>query len=164
MAVAVHASTRGAPSVFTTSRQALPLLTVLMLGVSRLVREWGWALALALVAASAALGWMRRVETFRERTDALWLRVPVVGRLARGYNGARFAGTLAMLAGSGVPILRALQAAAETLSNRAMRADALDALALPQTGHRRPTIRCAEAFVTQVVIAAVRHQLEDDCH
>jgi len=33
-----------------------------------------------------------------------------------------------MLAGSGVPILKALQAAAETLSNRAMRADALDAL------------------------------------
>ena len=121
-------------SVFTTSRQALPLLTVLMLGVSRLVREWGWALALALMAASAALVWMRRVEAFRERTDALWLRVPVVGRLARGYNGARFAGTLAMLAGSGVPILRALQAAAETLSNRAMRADAVEALSQVREG------------------------------
>jgi len=33
-----------------------------------------------------------------------------------------------MLAGAGVPILKALQAAAETLSNRAMRADAMDAL------------------------------------
>lgn len=35
-----------------------------------------------------------------------------------------------------------------------VRSYALDALALPQTGHRRPTIRCAEAFVTQVVVAA----------
>ena len=64
----------------------------------------------------------------RRNADAAWLRVPLLGPLARSYNGARFAGTLAMLAGSGVPILKALQAAAETLSNRAMRADALEAL------------------------------------
>jgi general secretion pathway protein F len=58
----------------------------------------------------------------------------VVGRLARGYNAARFGGTLAMLAGAGVPILKALQAAAETLGNRAMRNDALDALAQVREG------------------------------
>ncbi|WP_373851390.1 type II secretion system F family protein, partial [Delftia acidovorans] len=52
----------------------------------------------------------------------------------RNYNAARFAGTLAMLAGAGVPILKALQAAAETLGNRALRADAMDALALVREG------------------------------
>ena len=57
-----------------------------------------------------------------------------MGRLARGYNAARFASTLAMLAGAGVPILKALQAAAETLNNRALRADALDALVLVREG------------------------------
>ncbi|MCW5638297.1 MAG: type II secretion system F family protein, partial [Rubrivivax sp.] len=46
----------------------------------------------------------------------------------------RFAGTLAMLAGAGVPILKALQAAAETLSNRAMRADALEVLVQVREG------------------------------
>ena len=56
------------------------------------------------------------------------------GGSARGYNAARFAGTLAMLAGAGVPILKALQAAAETLGNRAMRADAMDALVLVREG------------------------------
>ena len=54
--------------------------------------------------------------------------------MARSYNAARFAGTLAMLAGAGVPILKALQAAAETLNNRAMRADAMDALVLVREG------------------------------
>ena len=39
-----------------------------------------------------------------------------------------------MLAGAGVPILKALQAAAETLSNRAMRADAMDALVQVREG------------------------------
>ena len=51
-----------------------------------------------------------------------------------GYNAARFASTLAMLAGAGVPILKALQAAAQTLSNQAMRTDALDALVLVREG------------------------------
>ena len=68
------------------------------------------------------------------RFDAGWLNLPLIGRLARGYNAARFAGTLAMLAGAGVPILKALQAAAETLSNRAMRADAMDALVQVREG------------------------------
>jgi general secretion pathway protein F len=62
------------------------------------------------------------------------LGLPLIGRLTRGYNAARFAGTLAMLAGAGVPILKALQAAAETLGNRALRADAVDALAQVREG------------------------------
>jgi general secretion pathway protein F len=62
------------------------------------------------------------------------LRLPLVGRLVRGFNASRFAGTLAMLAGAGVPILKALQAAAETLANRAMRADAMDALVQVREG------------------------------
>jgi len=70
----------------------------------------------------------------RIRFDAWFLLLPVLGKLSRSYNTARFAGTLAMLAAAGVPILKALQAAAETLSNQAMRADALDALVLVREG------------------------------
>ena len=121
-------------SVFTSSRRALPFLTVAMLALSRFVREWGWLMALAAAAGVAALVVLRRREAVRLRLDAAWLRLPLVGRLARGYNAARFAGTLAMLAGAGVPILKALQAAAETLGNRAMRADALDALVQVREG------------------------------
>ena len=70
----------------------------------------------------------------RQKFDALWLRLPLVGRLSRGYNAARFGATLAMLAGAGVPILRALQAAGQTLNNTAMRADAEDALVMVREG------------------------------
>lgn len=120
--------------VFAGSKRALPLLTVLMLALSDLVRSWGWLLLLALLAAGAALVMARRQEHLRLRMDSAWLRLPLVGRLTRGYNAARFTGTLAMLASAGVPILRALQTAAETLSNQAMRADALDALVLVREG------------------------------
>lgn len=120
--------------VFTSSRRSLPLLTVALLALSSFVRQWGWLVALAGVAGVSTVVWARRAEAFRTRTDALFLRLPLAGRLARGYNAARFGATLAMLAGAGVPILKALQAAAETLGNRAMRADALDALVRVREG------------------------------
>ncbi len=121
-------------SVFAGSQRALPLLTVVMLGLSAFVRSWGWLLLLLLVGGGIALVMARRNDALRERMDAVWLRLPLVGKLSRGYNAARFAATLAMLASAGVPILRALQTAAETLNNRAMRADALDALVLVREG------------------------------
>ena len=121
-------------SVFTGSKRALPFLTVAMLGISDFVRQWGWLVAVGLAVAGGMLALSLRNEAFRERYDAAWLGLPLVGRLSRGYNAARFAGTLAMLAGAGVPILKALQAAAETLSNRAMRADAMDALVQVREG------------------------------
>jgi general secretion pathway protein F len=120
--------------VFTSNKRALPWLTTAMLGLSAFVRQWGWLLVLAAVAAGAALGYSLRNEGFRQRFDAGMLNVPLIGRVARGYNAARFAGTLAMLANAGVPILKALQAAAETLANRALRADALDALVQVREG------------------------------
>jgi len=121
-------------SVFAGSKRALPFLTVAMLGLSSAVRNWGWLGALVLGGGVGGLVMARRQEALRLRMDAAWLRLPLVGRLSRGYNAARFAATLAMLAGAGVPILKALQTAAETLNNHAMRADALDALVLVREG------------------------------
>ena len=120
--------------VFAGSKRALPMLTVIMLALGNFVRNQGWLMlvALILIAACARLAWSS--ASFREKFDAAWLNLPLLGKLSRGYNAARFASTLAMLAAAGVPILKALQAAADTLSNRAMRADALDALVLVREG------------------------------
>ena len=82
-----------------------------------------WVLRLAL-----------RQRALQQRFDATWLQIPLIGRLSRGYNAARFASTLAMLAAAGVPILKALQAASETLSNAAMRHDAQDVLVMVREG------------------------------
>lgn len=120
--------------VFSSSKQVLPFLTRFMLGLSDFMVQWGWLMLLIVAVSVASLIYALRGEAFRLKFDSFWLTLPIIGRLSKGYNAARFAGTLAMLAGSGVPILKALQAAAETLSNRAMRADALDALVQVREG------------------------------
>ena len=120
--------------VFSSNQQALPWLTTFMLGLSALVQAlWLWVLLLVAVGI-----WVLRLalrqSDFRQRFDAAWLKLPLIGRLSRGYNAARFASTLAMLAAAGVPILKALQAASNTLSNAAMRKDAQEALAMVREG------------------------------
>jgi len=120
--------------VFSSNQQALPWLTTFMLGLSALVQAlWLWVLLLVVVGI-----WVLRLSLrqsdFRQRFDAAWLQLPLIGRLSRGYNAARFASTLAMLAAAGVPILKALQAASDTLSNAAMRRDAQEAYAMVREG------------------------------
>ena len=121
-------------SVFAGSKRALPLLTVLMLALSDFVRSYGLWLLLLVAAGALAAHRALRVPALRYRFDAAWLELPVLGRLSRSYNAARFASTLAMLAAAGVPILKALQAASDTLSNEAMRADAQEALVAVREG------------------------------
>lgn len=121
-------------TVFAGSQRSLPWLTVAMLGLSSGVRSYGWV-ALGLLAGGAlGLRYLLSQVAFRHAFDAAWLKLPLIGRLARGYNAARFANTLAMLTAAGVPILKALLAAAGTLSNQAMRADAMEAIVLVREG------------------------------
>jgi general secretion pathway protein F len=120
--------------VFGSNQQQLPALTSVMLALSSFVQNfWLWGLVLvALLSAGGHLA-LKQADV-RLRFDAMWLQLPLIGRLARGYNAARFASTLAMLATAGVPILKALQAAADTLSNTALKRDAQDALVLVREG------------------------------
>jgi general secretion pathway protein F len=108
-------------SVFANTKQKLPLLTVMMLGVSNFMRAWGILMGIALVAAWFA--WRRALQNpaLKLRWHTWLLTAPVYGKFERSLNTARFASTLAITTGSGVPILRALDTSRDTLSNVAMR-------------------------------------------
>ena len=108
-------------SVFTSTKQKLPLLTMVMLAVSDFVRSWG---LVTLVAATAAgWSWLRALKNplVKRRWHAWLLTAPVYGKFERSFNTARFASTLAITIGSGVPILRALDTSRDTLSNVVMK-------------------------------------------
>jgi general secretion pathway protein F len=113
--------------VFAQTKQALPLLTRAMIATSDFVRGYGWIVAAAAGLGAFVVSRLLRVPAARLRWHTRALTLPVVGVLSRSLNTARFASTLAILVGSGVPMLRSLQAAGETLTNLAMRGRVMDA-------------------------------------
>ena len=103
-------------SVYQQSRQSLPWLTQALIAVSGFLRATGWFWLVLLVASITAFGLANRRAAFRARWHAWLLRLPVAGRLARSLDTARFASTLAILVGSGAPLLRSLDAATEVVN------------------------------------------------
>ena len=120
--------------VFTSTQRSLPTLTVAMLFISEVVQATWLAGLVLLLAGMVVLRLLLRQTAFRLAYDQAWLKLPLLGRLSLGYNAARFASTLALLVGAGVPILKALQTAAHTLSNMALREHAMQAIDLVREG------------------------------
>jgi general secretion pathway protein F len=108
-------------SVFANTKQKLPFLTVMMLAISDFVRNYGWMVAVAIIGAWLVWRRMLRNPAVKRRWHTWLLDAPLYGKFERSLNTARFASTLAITTGSGVPILRALQTSRDTLSNVAMR-------------------------------------------
>ncbi|MGB9107195.1 MAG: type II secretion system inner membrane protein GspF [Telluria sp.] len=121
-------------SVFANTKQKLPVITVIMLGVSNFTRAYGIYVGLAIV--GAWFMWRRALQNpaLKLRWHAWLLDAPVYGRFERSLNTARFASTLAITTGSGVPILRALETSRDTLSNVAMKGLVEDATASVREG------------------------------
>jgi general secretion pathway protein F len=114
--------------VFEQTRQSLPLPTRMLLGVSEILSDyWIWLLIFGAGVAYAVYRLLQQ-ERPKAALDQLMVRLPVIGRIVRGIDTARFASTLAMLSEAGVPMLRALSAAEATLSNSLLRAAAADAI------------------------------------
>jgi len=108
-------------SVFANTKQKLPLLTVIMLAISDFVRSYGFVVLGILVAAGFVVRRMLQNPDIKLRWHTWLLTAPLYGKFERSLNTSRFASTLAITTGSGVPILRALETSRDTLSNVAMR-------------------------------------------
>lgn len=108
-------------TVFENMGQELPLLTRGLIAASDFIRASGVLLGLLLLGAIAGLRLLLRRPGARARFHRLLLRLPLVSRLIRGMNAARFARTLSILAESGVPVLESLHISAEVVTNLPMR-------------------------------------------
>jgi general secretion pathway protein F len=107
--------------VFQQSRQSLPWLTRALIALSDFLRgAWPYLLVIAVGAAVAAHTALRRPAA-RRRWHALVLRLPWLGPLIRGINTSRFASTLAILVGGGVPLLPALASGARVMTSVVLR-------------------------------------------
>ncbi|MDM7323145.1 MAG: type II secretion system inner membrane protein GspF [Gammaproteobacteria bacterium] len=107
--------------VFEHLGQELPNLTQALLALSGFLRDYGLWLLGGLTVGAIAFRHALRHTRIKRRWHQLLLRLPLVGRLIRGVNTARFAHTLGILASAGVPILEAMRIAASVMDNVPMR-------------------------------------------
>ncbi|MCX2532902.1 type II secretion system inner membrane protein GspF [Plesiomonas shigelloides] len=107
--------------------QALPNSTQLLIALSDGVRDYGLWLVGALLVLGVLVQRLLRQPTLRLRWDRFWLRLPLLGKVSRGLNTARFARTLSILSSSSVPLLEGMQIAASVASNRYVRSQILTA-------------------------------------
>lgn len=150
LAVVVALMTFVVPKVveqFDSMGRTLPWLTRAVIGVSELMT--GWGLALLVLLALAAVGFMRllRKPDFRLRFDGMLLRAPLLGRLIRDVHAARLARTLAIMLASGLPLMEGLRTTARTVHNRVLRRATEDmADAIREGGSLSAAMRRAAVF------------------
>ncbi len=114
--------------VFESSKGKLPFATQVLIFVSNFLRDFGIYLVLGIIAAIVGfVYWLKNIDN-RRRYHRFQLRVPLVGRLVRGFNTARFTRTFSILTASAVPVLEAMRIAGEVVTNLPMR-DAVTAAA-----------------------------------
>jgi len=119
---------------FENAKAALPLLTKGLIAISDFARDWGWLVILVGGFAFWLFKRWLRDPAARRRYDAFLLRLPLIGRVVRGNNTARFARTLSTLTSSAVPVLEALRISGEVVTNLPMREAVQEAAARVREG------------------------------
>ena len=107
--------------IFENYDQQLPLLTRAMIAISDFIRDYWFFLIIGVVLVFFGIRRLLKNEGPKRQYHRMLLRIPIVSKLTRGINTARFTQTLSILAGSGVPILESLRIAAQVVVNIPMR-------------------------------------------
>lgn len=108
-------------AVFENIGEELPALTRGLIWLSDFLLEWWMLLAAIVVFAAWGIRRLLQRPEIRKRYHHILLRLPMIGRITRGMNTARFTRTLAILAGAGVSVLEALRIAGEVVNSIPMR-------------------------------------------
>jgi general secretion pathway protein F len=114
-------------AVFEASRAKLPIMTRALIATSAFFREYGIYLVIGIVVVVIVFMRSLRDPAVRRRFHLIQLRLPLVGKLVRGFNTARFTRTLSILSASSVPVLDALRIAGEVVTNLPMRDAVIEA-------------------------------------
>ena len=107
--------------VFDNMGQELPAMTRGLITVSDFVRDYGLYIAAVLVILFILFKQAIKIPKWRYIYHSFVLKLPIIKKMVRGLNTARFARTLSILASSGVPILDAMSISAKVVQNLPMR-------------------------------------------
>ncbi|MEX0765748.1 MAG: type II secretion system F family protein [bacterium] len=104
--------------IFRSFKVALPLITILMLRVSEVVRALWWLVVLAIIVSVMGMIALRGTRGGQRVIDSFLLRLPILGSIVKKLAFARFGRSMAVVIRSGVPMLEGLAAVANALGNR----------------------------------------------
>jgi general secretion pathway protein F len=107
--------------VFATTGQELPVLTRGLIALSGFIQNWWWALLIGIPFVVIIIARTLALEGPKRKFHRRLLQLPVIGRVVRGVNTARFTRTMAILSASGVPIVEALRISGAVVGNLPMR-------------------------------------------
>jgi type IV pilus assembly protein PilC len=105
-------------TLFSSFGADLPAFTLLVIGLSDMLREWWWAVVLGVAAAGYGIGNLfKRSRKFREIVDRTLLKIPIIGGILNKASIARFARTLSTMFAAGVPLVEALESVSGACGN-----------------------------------------------
>ena len=104
-------------SVIEDTGQELPWFTVFLINLTDALRYYWWAILGVVVGVIALVRWVLSQPAMRLRWDAQKFKLPLLGRITRSANAARYANTLSILTGAGVPLVDSMNIASEVVSN-----------------------------------------------
>src|SRR5690349_8341236 len=105
-------------SMFGSVGLALPLPTRIVIGASRFLKSYWWAVGGGLFGLSVLLKNYYKTSNGKLVIDRMMLKVPVLGDVLKKSAVSRFTRTLGTLISSGVSILDGLEITAKTAGNR----------------------------------------------
>jgi type IV pilus assembly protein PilC len=114
-------------TMFKSAGQNLPLPTLIVLTLSKLIKKYVIVIIPALILLFYLLKKYHQTESGKAVIDSLLLKLPVFGMLLKKIAVARFSRTLATLISSGVPILDGLNIVSRTSGNRTIEIAILNA-------------------------------------
>ncbi len=104
-------------SVIEDTGQTLPWFTVLLIGITDTLRNYWWALLAGVIGIVVLVRWVLAQPAMRLRWDHQKFSIPLIRRISRSANAARYANTLSILTSAGVPLVEAMNIASEVVSN-----------------------------------------------
>ena len=104
-------------SIFIELGAELPMLTAVVIGLSRFVQKYIVFIFLGLIGLVVGFRYFRKTEQGRWATDRWILKMPLFGPLLRKVAISRITRTMATLVSGGVPMLEALRITSSTAGN-----------------------------------------------
>ncbi|MDB2416803.1 type II secretion system inner membrane protein GspF [Pseudomonadales bacterium] len=105
-------------NVIVDTGQELPWFTTVLIGITDLMANYWWLLIIAVALSVLCIRWLLAQPRMRLRWDRMKFEMPLIQRITRSANAARYTNTLSILTRSGVPLVEAMHIASGVVSNQ----------------------------------------------